>query len=118
MTDKAKEFIEILSENLAQEEKVKAIDNFLHPKGKKSATEANIGDVVVVPFPRGYGNHSARVEITKVNRKSLVGYEISGSYAAGRKWRIDKEGQEYYVDNQYSAWLAEGKVKSTKPENE
>ena len=60
----------------------------------KTLAEVQLGDIVEVFFPRGYGNHCARVVITKINKKTLKGHEIKGSYGGeGKPWSIHKESE-------------------------
>lgn len=48
-----------------------------------------VGDVVELLCQ--YGSHAATIEITKLNRRTFDGIEITGSYNAGCKWRVNKQ---------------------------
>jgi hypothetical protein len=45
-----------------------------------------VGDIVEKLC--AYGHHGATIEITKINRRSIVGTEIEKSYGQGTRWRL------------------------------
>lgn len=40
--------------------------------------------------------HSPMMVVTKINRKSVVAYEVEGSYKAGTRWVLHKEWDGWY----------------------
>lgn len=41
--------------------------------------------------------HQARMVVTKINRKSIIAYEIEGSYGQGTRWSLYKEGTDWWA---------------------
>jgi len=41
--------------------------------------------------------HQARMIVTKINRKSIIAYEIEGSYGQGTRWSLYKEGDDWWT---------------------